>query len=99
MPGAVKILPHYTYDDYVNWEGKWELIDGIPYAMSPAPIPEHQITATNLSAEFRFQLKRCMHCKVMQPIDYRIREDTVFQPDVLVACKPIEKNFLIFRHH
>lgn len=96
MPKAVKILPHYTYDDYVHWEGRWELIDGIPYAMSPAPVPKHQITSTNLSAEFRFALKKCKHCKVMQPVDYKIAEDTVFQPDMLVVCKPIQKNFLDF---
>jgi hypothetical protein len=37
-----KILPHYTYEDYCRWEGQWELIDGIPYAMSPMPRPQHQ---------------------------------------------------------
>jgi hypothetical protein len=42
MAGAIKILPHYTYSDYEQWEGQWELIDGIPYAMSPLPVPKHQ---------------------------------------------------------
>jgi hypothetical protein len=50
MGNAGKILPHYTYDDYVHWEGKWELIDGIPYAMSPAPVPKHQVVSNNLSS-------------------------------------------------
>jgi len=35
-------LPHYTYEDYSNWEGRWELIQGIPYAMSPSPSYTHQ---------------------------------------------------------
>lgn len=96
MSNAVKILPHYTYDDYVQWEGRWELIDGIPYARSPAPVPKHQIVAANILAEFRFALKKCNQCKVMQPVDYRIKEDTVFQPDMLVVCQPIEKKFLDF---
>ncbi len=39
---AVKLLPYYTYEDYCRWEGRWELIDGIPFAMSPAPTPRHQ---------------------------------------------------------
>jgi hypothetical protein len=30
MAGVVKILPHYTFDDWIQWEGQWELIDGIP---------------------------------------------------------------------
>ena len=34
-------LPHYVYDDYRQWEGRWELIEGIPYAMTPAPGFEH----------------------------------------------------------
>ncbi len=33
--GALKAeyLPHYTYDDYIQWKGDWELIYGVPYAM------------------------------------------------------------------
>jgi hypothetical protein len=26
-------LPYYTYDDYVQWEGRWELIRGIPFVV------------------------------------------------------------------
>jgi hypothetical protein len=37
MSSSVKILPHYTYEDYCKWEGRWELINGIPHTMSPAP--------------------------------------------------------------
>lgn len=28
-----RYLPKYTYEDYKHWEGKWELIHDIPYAM------------------------------------------------------------------
>ena len=33
----------YTYDDYYSWDDdkRWELIDGVPYAMS-APSRRHQ---------------------------------------------------------
>lgn len=96
MAGAVKILPHYTFDEYVQWEGKWELIDGIPHAMSPAPTPRHQIIGANLLAEFRFGLKSCQHCRVSQPINFKISEDTVLQPDMLVLCQPVEKKYLDF---
>lgn len=96
MSGAIKILPYYTYDDYVHWEGKWEIIDGIPHAMSPAPTPRHQMISANLVAEFRFALKKCESCKVSQPIDYKIAEDTILQPDILIVCKDIPKKFLDF---
>lgn len=96
MGNAVKILPHYTYADYVQWEGKWEVIGGIPYAMSPARVPKHQVVAGNLHAEFRLQLKQCDKCKVYQPIDYLVEDDTIFQPDLLVVCGIISKKYLDF---
>ncbi len=98
MSSAIKILPHYTYEDYCHWEGRWELIDGIPYAMSPAPNPMHQWLIMNIGAEFRNALRkaRCKHCKLYDFLDIKIEEDTIVQPDVLIVCKPIVKNFLDF---
>ncbi len=96
MGNAVKILPHYTYEDYQQWEGRWELIDGLPYAMSPQPVPKHQRIAVNLTSEFRTALKKCKKCTAYQPLDYVIAEDTIIQPDMLVVCKPITKKFLDF---
>ena len=96
MGNSVRILPHYTYNDYVHWEGQWELIHGIPYAMSPLPVPKHQRIGGNLLAEFRQQMKKCQHCHVYQPIDYHISDDTIIQPDILVVCGKIEKKFLDF---
>lgn len=94
---ANRILPHYTYEDYSQWKDQWELIDGIPYAMSPMPRPEHQAVATNIAAEFRTALKTAnCSCKVYQPIDYKVAEDTVLNPDLLIVCKPITKQFLDF---
>lgn len=96
MASPVRILPQYTYNDYVQWEGRWELIDGIPYAMSPAPTPRHQIIGANLLAEFRMALKKCKVCRVSQPVDYIIDENTILQPDVLIICKNTTKKFIDF---
>jgi len=30
-------LSHHTHADYVRREGRWELIDGVAYAVPPAP--------------------------------------------------------------
>ena len=87
MTQAVRILPYYTYDDYVQWEGKWEIIDGIPYAMSPAPTLKHQLIANTLGAPFYTALKNCATCKAYQAIDYKITEDTVIQLDISVLCQ------------
>lgn len=98
MSSAIKILPHYTYEDYCNWEGRWELIDGIPFAMSPAPTPRHQLIGGNLIYEFKSAIKKsgCKNCKVYEFIDVKFSEDTILQPDVSIVCKPIIKNFLDF---
>jgi len=93
---ALKILPHYTYSDYLHWEGKWEVIAGIPYAMSPAPVPKHQQISSNLSFAFSLSLKGCKKCKAYQPIDYILADDTILQPDLLIVCKEITKKFLDF---
>lgn len=96
MSSAVKILPHYTYDDWINWKGQWELIDGIPYAMSPMPVPKHQRIALALGSEFFAALKKCKHCKAYQPLDYKISDEIIVQPDMLVVCGKIDKKFLDF---
>jgi len=98
MAEAIKILPHYTYEDYVQWEGRWELIEGIPYAMSPAPTPKHQWICINIASELRNSIKKAARkdCKVYSFLDYKIKGDTIFQPDVLIVCKPITKKFLDF---
>lgn len=97
MPFAHKHLPHYTYEDYSQWKGEWELIDGIPYAMSPAPAPNHQRINGKLFSRFDAALtEKCEKCKVYTPIDWKISEDTVVQPDLLVVCNEIEKNYLDF---
>lgn len=95
---AVKLLPYYTYKDYCNWEGRWELIDGIPFAMSPAPTPRHQWLVYNIAFEFKTALKKskCKHCKMYDFLDVKIEEDTILQPDSLIVCKPITKKFLDF---
>lgn len=97
MSSAVKILPHYSYEDYEQWEGRWELIEGIPYAMSPLPVPKHQRIGGNLFTEFRLALRDCKNnCKVFQPLDYKVSDDTILQPDMLVVCGDIYKKFLDF---
>ncbi|MES1221537.1 MAG: Uma2 family endonuclease [Bacteroidota bacterium] len=96
MSEAIKILPHYTYSDYILWEGRWEVIGGIPYAMSPAPTPRHQRISVTLSSVFEIALKQCKKCKAYLPIDYMLSDDTILQPDLLVVCGEIKKKFLDF---
>ena len=95
---AVKLLPHYTYEDYCNWEGRWEIIDGIPFAMSPAPTLRHQWLAANIIFEFKDSIKKskCKNCKVYDFIDVKIADNIIVQPDCSIICKPTNKKFLDF---
>src|SRR4051812_41259880 len=98
MSTALKYLPHYIYDDYVHWEGRWELIDGHPIAMSPMPVPKYQWVAAALNIEFGIAIKKkeCRHCRVYNPLDYKVAEDTILQPDMLIVGGEIKKKFLDF---
>ena len=86
-------LPHYTVEDYRQWEGDWELIEGIPYAMAPSPFGKHQRVSLLLAKQIEEQLENCPHgCRVYIELDWIINEDTVVRPDILVVCKKVEKH-------
>ncbi len=92
------IIPRYTYDDWVHWEGKWELMEGHPIAMSPTPAPLHQRVAAELRTELLLALRRanCKKCRVYDPLDYKIAEDTILVPDILIICREVKKKYLDF---
>ena len=79
-------LPNYTYDDYVQWEGDWELIYGVPYAMAPAPMIKHQSISNKIAWQLQNVLQECKVCQALLPIDWKIDDSTVVQPDNLIIC-------------
>ena len=79
-------LPNYTYDDYKEWKGEWELLYGVPYAMAPAPNITHQEINLNIGFELKTKLKVCKNCKVLPEVDWKISDETVVRPDSLVVC-------------
>ena len=89
---AERFLPHYRVSDYEGWEGDWELIEGIPYALS-SPSPIHQRTLARLVRFFDQALDACPECKVYVELDWYMSEDTVVRPDMVVVCssKSFEK--------
>jgi len=87
--GALKLedLPYYTYDDYKNWEGNdWELIYGQAYCLSPAPILKHQSVSSKIARYLEEALEGCEQCQALLPVDWKIAQDTVVQPDNSVIC-------------
>ena len=83
----------YSYEDYKHWEGKWELIDGHPYAMAPSLVKTHQAIANMIAFELTKNIQNCQECLVVNELDYLIDEYNVLKPDVAVICN--EKNDFI----
>jgi len=88
-------FPYYNYSDYIKWEGSWELIDGIPYAMAPAPYPKHQKVVAQLWREldknFVCSEKNCEF--YIAPIDWKIDNSTVVQPDIALFCEKTHRQY------
>jgi Uma2 family endonuclease len=91
----------YTYSDYCSWpdDERWEIIEGAPISMSPAPNRYHQ----EISGNFYFRLRSAVSeklpensdCKVYHaPFDVRLPAadeadefvTTVVQPDISIIC-------------
>lgn len=92
---ALSLENFFTYDDYKQWEDSWELIDGEAYAMSPAPYPKHQSIVFKISKELDLNLN-CKNtlCEVfISPIDWKIDDFNVVQPDVAIFCEKTNKQY------
>ena len=94
MLNVSKVIPHYTIKDYSIWEGDWELIEGIPYAMAPSPTFKHQLVSSNINWVLKEALKNCQHCLALFEIDWIISEDTVVRPDNIVICYQPEGDYI-----
>ncbi len=98
MALAPQLLPNYTYLEYSKWEGDWELIEGIPFAMTPAPSIRHQRISMQLSFAFRDaldDLETC-DCEVIGPIDLKVSDHTVVQPDISILCESAQDQYVEF---
>jgi len=86
MPPLAHAIEYYTYDNYKEWEGEWELIDGIAYAMAPSPMISHQAIASGICSELFVSTKSCKDCSVVIEQDWKIDEMTVLKPDISLIC-------------
>lgn len=87
-------LEYYTYDDYKNFEGKWELIDGEALAMAPSPMKTHQHVAYELARILGNSVEECEYCSVLGEEDYIIDEATVLKPDIVLMCHDNDDDFI-----
>lgn len=88
----------HTYGEYRRWpeEARYELIDGVAYAMAPAPSRRHQEVLGELFRQVANALEGHPCRPFIAPFDVRLPRageaddeiDTVVQPDLSVVCDP-----------
>jgi len=93
----IDIDKKYSYADYLSWpdDERWEIIDGVPHDMSPAPTLDHQRISRRLLNCFENYLFD-KTCEVFDaPVDVKFSEGNdksdkeifnVLQPDLIVVC-------------
>jgi Uma2 family endonuclease len=81
-----------TVDEFLVWaegrEGKWELVDSSPRALSPERV-RHTQTKTEAAFALREAARRAVApCRPSSTGTLRIRDDRAFVPDAVVVCPP-----------
>jgi Uma2 family endonuclease len=90
LPASARPGERFSWADYQSWpdDERWELIDGIAYAMAPAPSIRHQSIVIALAARLEQQLRGQACRPFVAPTDVKLSETDVVQPDLLAVCDP-----------
>ena len=80
----------YTWADYCSWpdDERWELIDGVAYAMAAAPSISHQKVVGRLYSRLERALVAGACEPFIAPTAIRLSDTDVVEPDILVVCDP-----------
>ncbi|NPA12369.1 MAG: Uma2 family endonuclease [Aquificae bacterium] len=91
---AREYIPRYTVEDYKQWEGDWELIEGIPFAMAPSPFGKHQKIVGRIVQQILNYADECKDTQLNTyvELDWIVNEETVVRPDVSVLCKEVPEH-------
>ena len=89
-------IEYHTYADYCSWpdDVRYELIDGVAYAMGPAPVRRHQGILGEVFRQVANILEGSPCRPYIAPFDVRLPKtdeiddevNTVVQPDLVVIC-------------
>ena len=96
-PLAEKVTQIFYYADYLTWPDyeRWEIIDGVPYDMTPAPASVHQMVLGEIFGNIWQHLKNKSGKVFTAPFDVRLSDnpdaddggiETVVKPDIVVIC-------------
>lgn len=70
MSTAPRYEPRYTIADWRQWEGCWELWNGLAVAMTPSPFGRHAKALTDAAAVFKHAVEVAIgdRCRVTVPL-------------------------------
>ena len=90
LPALAQPADRFTWSDYRSWpdDERWELIDGVAYAMSAAPSIKHQDVVGRLFVRIELPLRGKPCRPFVAPTDVKLSDSDVVQPDILVVCDP-----------
>ncbi len=77
-------IPRFTYKEYVEWEGRWELINGIIYPWNHRPGIKHQQILAKIMFELAKIIEKCNDYETIHSVDWKINEHNVVCPDNMV---------------
>ena len=89
-------FPRYTYSDYKNWKEDWELVNGYPFQMLPSASYKHSRIQSRLITQSSNCIDRNSNCncEVFNELDWKINEDTVIRPNIMIVCGSPKNDFL-----
>jgi len=90
----IEYLPTYTYNDYLLWEGEWELIEGIAISMAPAPMKIHQQIARELFLALNRNKQEMCKCEILYEMDWKLSNATILRPDIVMVCDDENEKYL-----
>ncbi len=99
LPDQIFKPEKYTYQDYLRWQGDWELVNGYPFAMAPSPNRNHQWFSSKFNQKVSNEidgLAGSCACQVYAELDWVIDNDTVVRPDCMIVCGNFTEDFLTF---
>ena len=84
MEPAKKLDERYAYADYSAWpeDERWELIDGIAYAMAPSPSFVHQSVSKKIFRQLDSFLQGKPCEAFYAPFDVRLNADGKYDTNV-----------------
>ncbi len=90
-------VPRYTYSDYVQWKEDWELIYGYPFQLLPSAKWQHKNVQGNLFYQVKSKIQKdnC-NCYAFTELDWKINNETVVRPDVMIVCSELKTDYLEF---